>query len=96
MTDLTPIIQALFTLLTALITAFLVPYLKRKVDEEKLDNLYTWVTIAVEAAEKIFSETGMGEEKKEYVLAFLSEKGFTVDVSILDAMIESAVLNLDR
>lgn len=96
MTDLTPIIQALFTLLTALITAFLVPYLKRKVDEEKLDNLYTWVTIAVEAAEKIFSETGMGEEKKEYVLTFLSEKGFTVDVSILDAMIESAVLNLDR
>lgn len=96
MTDLTPIIQALFTLLTALVTAFLIPFLKRKVDEEKLNTLYTWVTIAVEAAEKIFSESGMGEEKKEYVLTFLEEKGVTVDINVLDAMIESAVLNLDR
>lgn len=94
MTDLTPIIQALFALLTALITAFLIPFLKRKVDEEKLENLYSWVTIAVEAAEQVFSQSGMGEEKKEYVLTFLEEKGFTVDFSTVDAMIESAVHNL--
>ena len=95
MIDLTPIIQALIVLLAAVITTFLVPLLKRKVDREKLDNLYAWVTIAVEAAEQLYSgASGMGKEKKEYVLTFLHDKGFTVDIELLEAMLESAVLNL--
>ena len=46
------------------------------------------------AAEQIYTGSGRGAEKKEYVLNWLHEHGVTVDESKLDAMIESAVYEL--
>ena len=94
MIDLTPIIEALIALLAAIITAYAIPWLRNKLGTQKFDELKTWVAIAVEAAEKIFNETGMGEVKKQYVLSFLKEQGYIVDTDVIDALIESAVYNL--
>lgn len=94
MIDLTPIIEALIALLAAIITAYAIPWLRNKLGTQKFDELKTWVGIAVEAAEKIFNETGMGEVKKQYVLSFLEEQGYIVDTDVIDALIESAVYNL--
>lgn len=51
---------------------------------------------AVEAAaEQIYTGSGRGEEKKEYVINWLREHGITVDEAKLDALIEAAVYELN-
>lgn len=94
MTDLTPIFSAAITLIMAVITTFLIPYLKTKIDSNKFDKIKTWVKIAVEAAEMIYVGTGRGEEKKAYVIQYLNSKGYTLDADSINNLIESAVLEL--
>lgn len=94
MIDLTPIMEAIIALVTAVITAFLIPWLKGKIDADKLEKIKLWVTVAVEAAEQLYKGSGRGEEKKAYVVQFLQEKGFTLDPDSLDKLIEAAVFNL--
>lgn len=94
MTDLTPIIFAALTLIMAVITTFLIPYLKTKIDSNKFEKIQTWVKVAVEAAEMIYVGTGRGEEKKAYVVQYLNSKGYTLDADSINNLIESAVLAL--
>ena len=94
MIDITPIVNAVIMLAAALITTFLVPWIKGKVDEQKLDKMLRWVEIAVEAAEQIYKESGMGEKKKQYVLNFLKSKCYAIDTESVDAMIESVVYGI--
>ena len=93
MTDLTPIFNAVIALLAALITAFVIPWLKRKTSAQEREELLRWVEIAVAAAEQMWDST-QGEAKKKAVLAFLREKGFTFSESEIDSAIEAAVLKL--
>ena len=95
MTDLTPIVNAVITLIAAIVTTFLIPWIKSKIDAAKLAQIVEWVGIAVRAAEQIYNESGMGEKKKQYVLDFLADKGFTLDPNSINAMIEAAVKNLN-
>lgn len=95
MTDLTPIVNAVITLIAAIVTTFLIPWIKSKIDAAKLAQIVEWVGIAVRAAEQIYNESGMGEKKKQYVLDFLADKGFTLDLNSINAMIEAAVKNLN-
>lgn len=94
MIDLTPIANSIIALIAALISAFLIPYIKRKISAEKLAEVQEWVTVAVRAAEMIYTGTGRGAEKKQYVLEFLAEKGYTLDIDSIENLIESAVLDL--
>lgn len=95
MYDITPIIEAVAALIAALITAFLVPYIKSKTTAEQQKEINAWVKIAVAAAEQIYTGSGRGEEKKEYVINWLREHGITVDEAKLDALIEAAVYELN-
>ena len=95
MTDLTPIVNAVIALIASIITTFLIPWIKSKIDAAKLAQIVEWVGIAVRAAEQIYNESGMGEKKKQYVLDFLVDKGFTLDQNSINAMIEAAVKNLN-
>ena len=95
MTDLTPIVNAVIALIAAIITTFLIPWIKSRIDAAKLAQIVEWVGIAVRAAEQIYNESGMGEKKKQYVLDFLASKGFTLDPDSINAMIEAAVKDLN-
>lgn len=96
MIDLTEIIIAVIGLLAALITRYVIPYIISKIDAEKRDKAFFWVKLAVEAAEKIFKEEGMGAAKKQYVKDFLAAKGFNLDEVEIDIAIESAVLEMQK
>lgn len=96
MVDITPIVNAVIALAAAIITAFVIPWIKTKIDAGKLEKYKEWVTIAVKAAEQIYAGTGRGAEKKEYVLKFLQGKGLTVDFKSIENMIEAAVLDLQK
>lgn len=95
MYDITPIIEAVAALIAALITAFLVPYIKSKTTAEQQKEINAWVKIAVSAAEQIYTGSGRGEEKKEYVINWLREHGITVDEAKLGGLIEAAVYELN-
>ena len=90
MIDLTPIVEAIVALVAAVITAFVIPWLKGKIDADKLEEIELWVTVAVQ----LYVGSGRGAEKKAYVVQFLQEKGFTLDPDSLDKLIEAAVFNL--
>lgn len=108
MFDLTPVLQALGALALAVFTAFVVPWIKRvvipwidsKMSAETQAELARWIGIAVEAAEQLLKGSGRGEEKKAYVVAFLAEKGYVLDVDSVsaevDALIEAAVWELNQ
>ena len=91
--DYTQIISAVIALISALVSAFLIPWLKTKIDADKLQTLRTYVEIGVKAAEQLYTATD-GAAKKLYVVNFLAEKGIQFDVETIDKLIEAAVLQL--
>ena len=93
--DYTEIIQAVLALVSVLITTFLIPLLKKKLSVEKLEELKKWVGIAVTAAEQLYGSKA-GQQKKDYVLSFLLDKGIVFDASEVAAMIEAEVYNLSK
>lgn len=91
--DYTQIIVSLIGLLSAVLTTVLVPYIKTKYGEAKISKTQTYVDIAVQAAEQLFS-TAQAKEKKEYVVNYLTERGIKLDFETIENMIESSVLLL--
>ena len=94
MNNITHIVEALFGLIAAIITALVVPYIRSKTTMQQQAEINAWVKIAVNAAEQIYNGVGRGAEKKAYVLAFLMEHGMKLEEERLDAMIEAAVYDL--
>lgn len=91
--DYTFIFELIITLISALISCFLIPQLKNRLSEEKRQKLLYWTEIAVKAAEQLF-ESKTGQQKKEYVVSFLLSKGIVFDVDEVTALIESEVYKL--
>lgn len=94
--DITTIVEAVAALIAAIITAFVVPYIKSRTTTNQQQQINAWVRIAVTAAEQIYAGSGRGEEKKAYVIDWLRKHGVTVDESKLDALIEAAVFELNK
>jgi hypothetical protein len=94
--DLTPISEAIITLVVAVITGVLIPYIRSKTTTEQQTVLTALIKAAVTAAEQIYTGTGRGAEKKAYVLAWLADRGVTVDSDKLDALVEAAVYELTK
>ena len=94
--DITPIVQAIIALIGAIITCVLIPWIRSKTTKEQQEEIKQWVKIAVAAAEQIFVGQGRGEEKKQWVLEFLSKYNLKVDLDAIDAMIEAAVYELNN
>lgn len=91
--DLTQIILAVITLIGALITRYLIPWLKAKMDERQYDVFNGLVQVGVFAAEQLYGAMH-GEEKKQYVIDLLKENGYEVDSMAVDALIEATVREL--
>lgn len=84
-------------IVTAVVSYYIVPFLKSTVIPWlKEKHLYSIIVKFVQAAEKM-GETGEihKEEKKKFVIFMLHEKGIVVTPEI-DALIESAVTELDH
>lgn len=96
MIDLTPIFVGLFTIGWGLLLAVVIPAIRRNTTMAQQEELNYWIYVAVQAAEQLYKGSGMGKQKKQAVLDFLAEHGYTVDAMAIDAMIESAVFELNR
>lgn len=94
--DLTPILQAVICLCSALITWRVIPWFKEKAGRERVERLLKITGIAVRAAEEMFRENKSGAEKLDYVLKYLQQRGFTLSADELRATVEAAVYELNR
>jgi len=94
MMNITELMTALIALAVAVLTTFVIPAIRQRMDAEDFNQLLKWVKIAVQAAEMLYTESGMGKYKKTYVKDFLQEQGYSLNDAELDAAIESAVLEL--
>ena len=92
------IILASIPVFGAIITGFIIPFIKEKIGAEELAKYEYWASMAVKCAEMLFKEQGMGGTKKEYVVNFLNEmfnKNKTVITSEqIEVLVESAVKEL--
>ena len=91
--DLTQIILAVIALLSAIITGFVIPWLRNKLTDHQYDTLAALVRVGVFAAEQLFTSE-QWKEKKQYVVDLLEENGYKVDVTAVDALIEATVREL--
>lgn len=104
MNDLTfNILKIVISVAIALITTYLVPFLKEKFKEAKNKELTQAIEIAVRAAEQTFKESGMGKAKKDdvlnYILAWLTKNGIKItdtQLEEIDRIIEAAVFDLNN
>ena len=92
------IILAVIPVLCTILTVYIIPYIKAKIGTENLSKYEYWVNIAVKAAEMIWTETGHGTDKKQYVVEFMNNmfnsKKIIITEEQINLLIESAVKNM--
>ncbi len=88
------ILKLVIMIATALITTYLIPWIKSHTDSEKMYSIMRWAHEAVLAAEQIYG-AGTGEEKKKYALEFLHDIVEAAHINLtkaeLEMLIEAAV-----
>lgn len=94
--DITQIVIAIIGLIVAVISTVVYPLLLEKLGATTVANLEIWVGLGVKAAEQVYKGSGRGEEKKAYVLNFLSNMGVKADLEAIDRAIEAAVFDLNK
>lgn len=92
--DITQIIFGIITVILGIAEAFIIPWLKEKLGNERLAKIVDTIDIFVAAAEQIANREGYdGAWKKQHVIELLEKNGYTVDDTI-DEFIEAAVIRL--
>ena len=91
--DLTQIILAIITLIFGLITRYLIPWIKGKLNDDQYAVFIALVRTGVYAAEQLFTSE-QWKEKKQYVVNLLQQNGYKVDDIAVDALIEATVREL--
>ena len=90
----TYILDFIIALVMGVFIKYAVPFIKSKITTENLSFIKTWVEKLVAAAEQTITGSGMGAEKKAWVISMLDKLDIVVDDTV-DALIESAVLALN-
>lgn len=98
--DIFKIILACIPVVGAIITAYVVPFIKNKIGTEQLSNIDYWIRKAVEAAEVLFNVPKSGEQKKEYVIDFINKmfnsKKTVITEEQIEVLLEAAVKELNN
>ena len=94
------IVLCLIPIFGIIITTFVIPLIKSKVDAEKLNKIVKWTGYAVKCAEMIYNESGQGKLKKEYVINFITNM-FNKDKVVItyeqmEILVEAAVQELNK
>ena len=100
MNDLTFIIlKIVVSVISILISMCVIPYIQDKRKDAKYDLIFSYIDMAVRAAEQTIG-AGNGKEKKEevinFVKAWMIEHGVEISEEQLDILIEAAVFNMNR
>lgn len=95
MIDLTNLLEALIAVLVAVAMRYLIPWLKTKMSKDQEETLYTIVSIAVMAAEKLYGAK-KGDDKLAYVERYLEARGVRVDTMRIKTYVNAAIKQMDQ
>lgn len=95
MIDFTPLFEALVVLLTSVITVVIIPALRERYGNEKLEKAKSWVQIAVYAAEKMYG-AGNGDQKLAYAEQILAEHKIKLDTATIKAMVDAEIKKMEQ
>ncbi len=91
---ITKITESILTIAVLLVSAYVIPWLKTKINDEKLTELEKFCEQAVRSAEQLYSPEEW-KLKKQYVLSLVNEKmeklGLGLNEAEVDAVIEGIV-----
>jgi len=92
------ILKIVVSICAALITVYVVPYIKALKDNEKYSALADMVEVAVHAAEQTIKAGGAAKKSEvlQYIGRWLDEKGIKVTQDELDQLIEACVYQLNH
>lgn len=93
--DITNVFTAFIALLMAALSAFVIPWLRRQMAAEDLDDLLAWVEIAVAAAQQLYHSCD-GEKRLQHALGVLADKGFDINDKAVRSAVEAEVLKLHQ
>lgn len=92
------IARIVIAVVAALVSAYLIPWLKAKTKSMLDEKLYTIVETAVQAAEQnpgIISGTDKKDYAKEFIKDLCGKANITVSDAEIDGLIESAVFGVN-
>lgn len=92
--DLTPVLQLVVMLISAIVTAFVVPWIKAKASTQQMEALERATKTAVFAAEQVYG-SGWGRAKLHYAEEYLKKNGYTVDVDMIEATVRQYFGHID-
>jgi len=91
---ITKLVEAIVTVVIVIISAYVIPWLKNKLGEDKYATIIEFAEIVVRSAEKIYTPE-QWQEKKQYAVNLVIEKakniGIDLSVEEVNAIIEGAV-----
>ena len=89
------LLKSTIIIVIIVITRYLVPYLKMKIEASKYAGLVDWVEKAVKDAEQTITESGKGPEKKQrvvdFILKYALDNGIDISYEQVCVLIEAAV-----
>jgi ribosomal protein L22 len=93
--------KAVFTIATAAVSLFLIPYLKKLSQKYELEELFEFIKTQVKGTEQIYRNIPKsGQKKKESVLENLEEycdnKKIDAESLFIDELIEAAVFDMNK
>ena len=91
---ITKVTECVLTVIVLIVSAYVIPWLKTKISEEKLEELEKFCEQAVRAAEQLYAPEEY-KLKKAYVLSLINEQieklGLGLNEAEIDAIIEGIV-----
>lgn len=91
---ITKLVEAVVTVVIVLISAYVIPWLKGKIGDDKYAMIVEFAEIVVRSAEKIFTQEEWAQ-KKRYAVEMVQKKaeeiGITITPDEINAIIEGAV-----
>ena len=99
--NLPQIVDVLFLILAYIVTRKLIPLIKTKIDENKLNDILHWCQVFVESAQRLDKSGKLeGLSKKEYVMNelnnYITNKGYQFTDEQLQNIRRAAVLTLEN
>ena len=103
MTNITPILESLITLIITIFSVFVIPklhiWINNKLSEKQIEIAKVVISSCVQAAEQIYANSEKASSsKKRYVMEYVKTKhaeiGLTIDEKEIEVYLEQAVLEL--
>ena len=91
------IVGLLISVLGFVIARYIIPFINAKTTEAQRDNVEFWVKLAISTAEKVYeNQTGVGLDKKAYVINFLKSKHINITDEELNVLIEGLLKEIEK